>query len=211
MTLLCSVDGNFYPFGPDLGDAGTFGVAITEHGVTSTAGSPRDYFEVETKLTMQDYPAYTIPDQTVGGGFRFGDVQNMRFPAVNPASTSATSSRYTTARGGAVDSVAISPATSSYQSNSRETTIIVEGRPENIAALIVHLQTVVRGNVVRIYSPDQTNPYGNGGFQPFGPYPPADLAALGYYRCKISDPVITIEHVYTNLFRLSVKLRYVGA
>lgn len=211
MTLLCSSDGNFYPFGPDLGDAGTFGVAITEQGVTSTNGNPKDYFEIESKLTLQDAPAYSLPDRTVDGEFRFGAIQNLRFPSVNPASQSRTSSVYTTSRGGVVSSLAISPKESAYQSNSRNTTITVEGRPENIAALIEHLQTVVRGNIVNIYSPDQTSPYSNGGFQPFGPYNPVDLATYGYYRCKLASNVITVEHIYTNLFRLSVDLRYVGA
>lgn len=69
----------FFPFGPDLGDKGTFSVYVDDCKGEGITDNPFRHFAPELRLKLRSAPAYTIPGPTDEGNLEFCGVK-FRWP-----------------------------------------------------------------------------------------------------------------------------------
>lgn len=71
----------FFPFGPDVGNNGTFFVAISKPRFVGIGSRPYKFFRTSMELTNTGpYPSYSIPSEIRDGSWTFGTVSQCRFP-----------------------------------------------------------------------------------------------------------------------------------
>ena len=81
ISMAIGTDSNFFPFGPDKGDSGSFIVRILNREFGSF-----DQFEQFTKsidLLLVNAPDYSLPSVVNQGGFQIGTVQYLLYPQLN--------------------------------------------------------------------------------------------------------------------------------
>jgi len=144
-SLVLPSASGFYPFGPDYGDAGTFGVRMIDLEPGPPLEEPWLYFRNTIRFVMTSHPAYGLPTQQAEGDLTIGAVSGLRYP---PEFTSP-EIRYAVAtvltRNGTPYTVDRLPSSDVY-----ETTLNMVLRQNKAAALLNHLVATVRANNVTI-------------------------------------------------------------
>jgi len=70
----------FFPFGPDLGDKGTFVCRPISRDESGMIFQPWKYWEDAFDLVLVSAPAYSIPAEKKEGTFQIGTVTEIRYP-----------------------------------------------------------------------------------------------------------------------------------
>jgi len=76
----------FFPFGPDLGDSGDFGIRLLSLDPSPVMEEPWLYFNITANFVMESNPAYSLPSQIGEGDLQIGGVGNLRYPPTMPSS-----------------------------------------------------------------------------------------------------------------------------
>jgi hypothetical protein len=77
----------FFPFGPDLGDMGTFTVEVVSRNQSGLLYKPYKWFQDEFELVMVSAPSYSLPTRIAQGKFQIGSVSGLRYPGFKPVAS----------------------------------------------------------------------------------------------------------------------------
>lgn len=73
----------FYPFGPDLGDSGIFGVQFIDSKWTTRLNKPWDMYELDLDLHLYSIPYYEVPQVSYKqGSFKLDNLVNLPNPEI---------------------------------------------------------------------------------------------------------------------------------
>lgn len=182
----------FYPFGPDRGDSGNFGVRLLKVEPRPVMEEPWLYFDTEITLVEESCPAYTLPTQIPEGDLQIGAITDLRNPPTMPESeTDYGFSTQLTNNGTAytIDKL--------YDADSRTTVLKMVCNQSKAAALINYMAGTVRAANVNIVSQANNYLFGQEG------------GSSGIYSCQWLNEQIVIKHNSFNEFEFELSFYWV--
>jgi len=182
-NLILQEGSGFYPFGPDKGDSGTFGVRIVRVEPGPVQEEPWRYFRIAVEMVATSYPGYVLPTEVSEGDLQIGTITGLRYPPDFPKSLHNVLYDANITRDG-------SPYTTDYlqSSDNYETSLPMVCNHSKSAALVNHLVSTVRGSTLSVVGGDNTYLFGR---------IPGDS---GTYTCRWIDSSLKIVHVAYNRF-----------
>ena len=141
-----------YPFGPDHGDEGDFGCRMISIDAKPVMEEPWIYFRTEISFVEESNPSYSLPTEISEGNLQIGTITNLRYPPDMPESSTRFGFSTQLTYGGTPYTVDKLIAT-----DSETTKLGMLCNQSKSAALINHLLTVVRNNLLNIVA--QSNNY----------------------------------------------------
>ncbi len=84
--LNLGTNSGFYPFGPDLGDSGTFQCKLIAMDSGPVLEEPWLWFSTTIEFVMETNPAYSLPSQITEGDITIGGISGLRYPPAMPQS-----------------------------------------------------------------------------------------------------------------------------
>lgn len=187
VTLILDTNSGFYPFGPDLGDAGSFSVRILNINANPVLEEPWQYFNTEIEMVMVSSPSYSLPTEVSEGDLQIGSITGLRYPPTFPRSVSSHFVSNIINDGGTPFSI-----DKTNQGDKLETTLSMLCNQSKAAALIDHLVNTVRDSNVSIVAGTRNWIFGNEG------------GTSGTYTCKFLNNTISINHEYYNGFSFDI-------
>ena len=182
-NLMLQEGSGFYPFGPDKGDSGTFGVRIIRVEPGPVQEEPWRYFRIAVEMVATSYPGYVLPTEVSEGDLQIGTITGLRYPPDFPKSLHNVLYDVNITRDG-------SPYTTDYlqSSDNYETSLPMVCNHSKSAALVNHLVSTVRDSTLSVVGGDNTYLFGR---------IPGDS---GTYTCRWIDSSLKIVHVAYNRF-----------
>lgn len=180
----------FFPFGPDLGDEGTFTCRCISCEERSIVAPPNaNYFHFDTEFVKTYAPSYTPPVQASEGSLQIGTVSGLRYPPdlANPMID------YNVKTVLASDGSPHSIDKTTGDRNEVEMPLVLN--ESNMAALLAHLVGTVRNNAVTITPPSNAYLFG------------VAAGASGAQTCKLIQNTIEITHQLHNRYSTSLRFR----
>ncbi len=185
VTFKLGNESGFYPFGPDHGDAGDFGVRMTSINALPVMTAPWLYFNTQIEFVEESNPAYNLPAEFDCGDLQIGSITGLRQPPDFPQSSTDYNFSTQITRDG-------SPFTIDKVTDAFTTTLAMVLRHNKAAALIDHMMGTVRNNDLTIVA--QANNY------LFG----RENAGAGTYICQWLNEIIKIVHVRYDQFNFGL-------
>jgi len=172
-------DLGFFPAGPDKGDAGTFNVRMLTLNQRPVEMQPVLHFINEITFSFNgSFPSYTIPAQVTEGGLTIGTISGLRFPQNGNNVNIGYAVNTQLAQDGTPYTIDISSIADFF-----ETTFPMILQETNMAKLVEHLQTTVRGGTLNITPPANSFIFGRTG------------GGTATYLCTFIQSTIGLTHV----------------
>lgn len=186
---LGSTPSGFFPFGPDLGDKGSFTIRILSESQSGSLYEPWLYFSDELSFLLEASPAYTIPTSKSMGTLQIGTVSNLPCPQteINVNKRLA----ITTQINNASQAFAIDLGTAGDQ---YEANFDLECNQSLAGALLQYITGTGRGNDISVVTPSNYYMFG------------IDKGSSATYTTRLITNVITVEHRIFDRFKIPLKL-----
>ncbi len=193
-SIVLDAGSGFFPFGPDLGDAGTFGARMTRLDPSPPLEEPWLYFRNTVEFVMTSNPAYGLPAEQDEGDLQIGGITGLRYPPTFPEPSIEYAQTTPLTRDGTPYTLDKQPADDKY-----ETTLPMVLRHNKAAALVNHMVVTVRDNNVTIVDA------GNGYL--FGRSPGEGAS----FACQWLNEVLTVKHDGFDQFSFPLSFYYTGS
>jgi len=193
VTLKLGTASGFYPFLPDHGDAGSFGVRIKSFTPKPVQEVPWLYFATDVVMVEESNPAYSLPAEVTEGDLQIGSISGLLQPQVFAKSSSNHGISTQTTRGGVNYTI-----DKTSNADRFETELRMGHNQSKAAALINHLAATVRDNQVEVYSGANNYLFGR------------EKAGTAAFNCYMLNQNIKVKHSSFDLFDFSVLLGYVS-
>lgn len=193
VSLVMGTNSGIYPFGPDHGDSGTFGVRLTEIVANGVTEEPWLYFDTELTFVEESNPAYSLPSEVSDGALRIGTITNLRYPERYPESSTDYGFATNTTRDGTNYTV-----DKTIGMDNHLTTLNMSCNQSKAAALIDHMTGTVRDNNLTII--EQANNY------LFG----REVGEGNTYTCQWLDTSIVINNPRFDYFTFPLTFYHVS-
>jgi len=185
LNMAIGTESNFFPFGPDLGDAGTFTVVVVDRKIGQF-----DQFKQFSKswnLLMITNPAYVLPDVVHQADFQIGTVNGLLYPQTGIDSSRVYGIQTNVSYGGDPFSVDI-------RRNIHEASFVQRCNQGLAAELLAFLSGATgRDRDIAIIAPND-----------YYLFDPAQ-GASGTYTCKLIQNVIECRHIAYEEFDIPLK------
>lgn len=175
LNMAIGTESNFFPFGPDLGDTGTFTIQIMDRKFGQF--DQFNQFSKSWNLVMISKPAYDLPAVTHQADFQIGTVDGLLYPQTGIESSRVYGIKTNVSYGGDPFSVDI-------RRNIHETSFVQKCNQGLAAELLSFLSGATgRYQDITIIAPDN--------YYLFDPV----QGASGTYTCKLIQKVIECRYI----------------
>lgn len=187
VTLSLGNDSGFFPFAPDKGDGGDFGVQIIKFEQSGVGERPYKYFKNSITIAPRFCPTYIIPASDNEGALQIGTIGSLRFPSewFEPESEY----QYHVAKLEGQDIMFHDKGESADRFKTR---IIMRCGTGKAGELLDHVVNVVRAETFNLIT--QTDMYAFG----------IDKLSAGIHTVRFTDGKITIVHDKYNAFEVTL-------
>jgi len=155
--LNMQIEKGFFPFGPDLGDQGTFVVRPVEFIPLGISNEPFLHFiyDITFVRVSGPTPAYTIPALDSEGNLQIGTITGLRFPEewFQPETDYSLNTGVT--RDGTPSTIDLTDDADNF-----DTEIMIRANEPNGSQLVNHIVATIRNNNFNIVSQSNYFPYG---------------------------------------------------
>ena len=180
----------FFPFGPDRGDKGNFGVRLISVEARPVMEEPWLYFDTEMVFVEESCPGYTLPSQIPEGDLQIGAIAELRNPPTMPES--ATDYGFSTQLTNSGAAYTVDKLT-----DFQTTVLKMVCNQSKAAVLINYMCGTVRAANVNIVSQANNYLFGREG------------GSSGVYSCQWLNEQVVIKHNSFNEFEFELSFYWV--
>lgn len=170
-------DSHFFPFGPDKGDSGVFGVHILSESPSGQLHSPWMWWQTSVTVALLSAPTYLLPAEIDDGSLGVGNVSGVMYPQ-DGFDVSIDYARKSVLTLGSI-AYAVDWGSGADRHEAR---MKINGNHSKIAEVVYELTNAVRGNQFSLNA--EANYY------PFGRQHPD----TGTFVVQLIEPAIEVEH-----------------
>jgi hypothetical protein len=181
----------FFPFGPDLGDVGTFDVVFYPPKETGIQRDPWLRFFADCEMILDTAPSYSLPSRSGydQGSWSIGTITGLMEPQEPFKISPERALMVSPSRDGSPIVLNVGSGSDSYMSTFR-----LDANGPNAAAVINYLVETARGGAFSVGNADN--------IYPFGPH----VDENDTVTAKLASPILDITHQNYDQFFLDIKM-----